>query len=212
MNGCSPVSCTCIVFPFFVFHSFSITMFFHSTSVECREHVWLRLCFFIVIVWFCIVIAWLFIIIAWFCMVLALFFIIIALFVMVVACFFIVILHFWHTKINISFVTSPTQFQDLYEMQKWLWIFLHIHGHPWNALAENTHQHGMGGGTGVPRVCWSIFAQTSELTKKITKNYKRTANQHCVASSAAQFQYVYESSMFLQRCAANSTTKASALT
>jgi len=63
VNGCSPVSCTCIVFPF-CFHGFTITMFFYFTSVKCREHDWLRLCFCMVIVWFCVVIAWLFIIIA----------------------------------------------------------------------------------------------------------------------------------------------------
>jgi len=44
-----------------------------------------------------------------------------------------------------------------------------------------------GGGTGVPRVCWSIFAQTSELTKEITKKLQKTEKQHCVASSAPQF-------------------------
>ena len=50
-------------------------------------------------------------------------------------------------------------------------------------------------GAGVTRVCWCIFAQTFEPTKKTAKNYKTTENQHFVAKSAAQFQYFYENSM-----------------
>ena len=58
-----------------------------------------------------------------------------------------------------------------------------------------TWEGGGGGDAGVPRVCWCIFAQTFELTKKITKNYKKTENPHLVVTSAAQFQYFYENSM-----------------
>ena len=57
--------------------------------------------------------------------------------------------------------------------QKWLRISLHIHGHPWNAWAENTHQHGMGGAR-VCRGCAGPYLRKRlNSQKKSQKNCKK---------------------------------------
>ena len=65
---------------------------------------------------------------------------------------------------------------------------------------------------GVARVCRGCAGAYLRKGLNPQRKLQKTENQHSVAKSAAQFEYSYENSLFLQRCAANSSAKASALT
>ena len=115
-------------------------------------------------------------------------------------------------KIHIFFVTSPTQFQDLYTQSE---MAMDIPAYPWTSMERMGREYPPTWEGGVARVCrgcaGAYLRKRLNPQRKLQKTTKNE-NQQFVATSAAQFQYFSENSMFLQRCAANSATKATALT
>jgi len=87
---------------------------------------------------------------------------------------FIVILHFWHTKINISFATSPTQFQDLYENSE---MAMDIPAYSWTSVERMDREYPPtwdGGGARVCRGCAGPYLRKRLSSQK--KSQKNTQN------------------------------------